>query len=175
MFQQSRKCASECYILARAGVLLAQIGRGEAFNTPRWRSIELEHNHLVRALLQPRPRQIQRVLRPNVPEPAQRVAIDPELPLAELAGVQKRVARLLHLERPTIEARSAAGGLPEPHARRVRHRQRIDPPTGHGIAVDGDKLPKALALAAQLLRVVDAARVLHQDVEMQSEEHTSEL
>src|ERR1019366_7275017 len=91
-------------------------------------SIDIEHDDLVRALLQPRPGNVQRLLRPDLPEPAHRMTIDPKLSLGEVRSIEKGIRRMIDRERTAIETRPRAVSLLEVHRARIGHRQRIDRP-----------------------------------------------
>src|SRR4029078_2266053 len=55
-------------------------------------AVDVEDEDLVRALLQPAAGQVERLLRADVPVAAERVAVDPDGALGELARVEERVA-----------------------------------------------------------------------------------
>ena len=121
------------------------------------RAIEIENNHFVRSRMQPRARHIKRLLRSDVPYASQRVAVHPHHSLHEIAGVEKSVAGMVHLQCAAIEARARAIGRAERQLLRIAHRQRINLPTRQRLACQCHLLRNSLALAAYLRAEVDTA------------------
>src|SRR5579875_1631390 len=75
-------------------------------------SVQIKDDDLVVPCLQPWARNIKRHLRPEVPDPAQRMSSQPELSLGEGAGVQEGISRLFYVEGGAVKTgprtRSAA-------------------------------------------------------------------
>ena len=69
------------------------------------RTYNVENNHLVLALLQPATREIEGLLRTNLPEAAEGMTVYVNLTLAECLHINKGVAHLLDVEVATVVTR----------------------------------------------------------------------
>ena len=78
-------------------------------------TIQIEDDHLIFARIQPRARDVQSLLRTDVPDSAEGPSIQPHGPFRESAGIQKRVPGRIHAKRGA----AIAGAL----ARTVRERK----------------------------------------------------
>src|ERR1019366_1370180 len=64
---------------------------------------QIKYNHFVSTLRQPRPRQIKRLLRTDIPKPSERVTVHPHRALSEKAHVEKCISDILYVKRSVIK------------------------------------------------------------------------
>src|SRR5271165_4861130 len=129
--------------------------------------VEIENHDLIRPCFQPRFRDIESVLRPDVPEPAQQVTVDPRHALALAAHVEVSVASLAERKRPSQETRAqitTSIGL-ESDAPDVLHRERINLPSMQYLPAKRHGPHDAFPFVAKTLAEIDTSPVFHQDVE----------
>ena len=89
-------------------MILAESGRSHGrtwLSSFALRTYNVENNHLVLALLQPATREIQGLLRTNLPEAAEGMPVDINLTFAECLHINKGVAHLLQVEVAAIVTR----------------------------------------------------------------------
>src|SRR5580698_153574 len=101
--------------LVRGLIVLGLILRGAVENGRRTacdgltrRALEIENDYVVLAFVQPRAGQVESHLGADVPDAAQRVAVDPDEAFGECAGVEEGVAYLVYLKCAAIEAGAGA-------------------------------------------------------------------
>src|SRR5579862_4257315 len=128
-------------------------------------AVSIEDNHVVRACMQPRAGQVERLLRTDVPDAPQRPTVDPDKAFGRAVGVEKRIAHAIYLQCSAIEAGPPAALRTERQIARIFHGQGVDLPVKKGLAGQRHLLRNPLALAADRDSEVDPAGIFNQDVE----------
>src|SRR5579864_1448750 len=132
--------------------------------------VQREYNHLIRSLLQKRRWHIERLLRSDIPEPPERMAVNPDRALAPSAQIEERVACSLQLEVALVKRRSGRAALRgyKLQVGEIVHGQGEHLPSRHFPARNGDGPVDPLPLRKQFPAEVDSASTFHKDVEQVS-------
>ena len=73
--------------------------------------------------MQPGAGQVKRLLRPDVPNAAEGMSVDPDESFGEFTGIEEGVAGLLNIEGAAIEARASTGAVAKRELAGVLHGQ----------------------------------------------------
>src|ERR1700733_45833 len=127
--------------------------------------LQIEHDHFVAPLRHPRSRSVKRLLWTNIPDAAKGMAVQPKLTLRKLARIEESIAHSVEIEAGAVETSTIARILRELQPGHVLHGQRIDLPTCKLVAIKRHLLCNTSTLAADSFAEVDAACVLHQNIQ----------
>ena len=104
-----RDCVRDSWIFWNRGI---EDGVVENLQGSPLLAVEIEDDDFVAARFEERRGQVERFLRTDIPEAAERAAVDPDHAFAQLAGVEEGVGRVVDGESGVIEARTLAGRTP---------------------------------------------------------------